>query len=84
MRRVNGVLKEGGLLALSTPNVDGLFPKASYQIGKRIDYWPHPEPPFHLYQFSKQTITALLERTGFRVVEMQDRRIPIGYTYGRA
>ena len=50
---VNRILKEGGIVAVYTPNIDGLFSKLSYKIGNLIKYWPHPEPPAHLFQFPK-------------------------------
>lgn len=82
MLNVNKVLKDEGLLFLSTPNVDGLFPKISYKVSKIINYWQHPEPPWHLFQFSKKTIIKLLELTGFIPLEMAYGRGSIQYTFG--
>jgi 2-polyprenyl-3-methyl-5-hydroxy-6-metoxy-1,4-benzoquinol methylase len=79
---VNRILKDDGIVAISTPNVDGLFPKSSYKVANLLNYWPHPEPPRHLFQFSKKTLKRLLELTGFALVKIQDERIPIGYTFG--
>jgi 2-polyprenyl-3-methyl-5-hydroxy-6-metoxy-1,4-benzoquinol methylase len=76
------VLKEGGVLVLSTPNVAGLFPRLSYRAARWVGRWPHPEPPAHLFQFSKATISRLLEQSGLRVIEILDRRSPLGYTFG--
>ena len=53
-----------------------------YKVAKIIRYWPHPEPPYHLYQFSKKTIQKLLQLTGFEVVEIIDEQIPITYSFG--
>jgi 2-polyprenyl-3-methyl-5-hydroxy-6-metoxy-1,4-benzoquinol methylase len=79
---VNQILNDDGIVVISTPNVDGLFPKLSYKLANLINYWPHPEPPRHLFQFSKKTLNRLLELTGFTLMEIQDERIPIGYTFG--
>jgi SAM-dependent methyltransferase len=76
------VLKEDGLLVLSTPNVAGLFPRLSYRAARWTGRWPHPEPPAHLFQFSKTTITRLLRQNGLLPVEIVDRRIPLAYTFG--
>jgi SAM-dependent methyltransferase len=76
------LLKEGGLLALSTPNVNGVFPRLSFRASEWTRRWPHPEPPRHLFQFSRATIRLLLDRAGFDVVEEIDRRIPLAYTFG--
>jgi SAM-dependent methyltransferase len=65
---IRRLLKPGGLLLQSTPNIDGLFPRLSYALAKRLDYWPHPEPPHHLYQFSDHTLAELTERAGYEVV----------------
>jgi SAM-dependent methyltransferase len=73
------VLRPGGVLALSTPNLGGLFPRLSAPIGRRTGYWTHPEPPAHLFQFSKATVAALLGRTGFSVLAVRHYRIPAKY-----
>lgn len=79
---VNQILKPDGIVAIATPNIDGLFPALSYKVANLLNYWPHPEPPRHLFQFSKKTLSRLLELTGFKVIHIQDERIPIGYTFG--
>jgi 2-polyprenyl-3-methyl-5-hydroxy-6-metoxy-1,4-benzoquinol methylase len=79
---INGMLKDDGIVAISTPNIDGLFPKLSYKIAKLINYWPHPEPPHHLFQFSKKTLGRLLSRTGFTLLAVHHERIPMSYTFG--
>jgi len=76
------VLREEGLLALSTPNIDGIFPRLSYRAAGWTGRWPHPEPPSHLFQFSKETIARLLSRSELEPVEILDRRIPLSYTFG--
>ncbi|UCF08778.1 MAG: class I SAM-dependent methyltransferase [Thermoplasmata archaeon] len=82
MTIVHGILKDDGIVTISTPNIDGLFPRTSYKISSKIKYWPHPEPPHHLFQFSKETISQLLNRTGFEVVDMLDEAIQISYSFG--
>jgi SAM-dependent methyltransferase len=76
------LLAPGGRLWLSTPNVDGIFPKASLRVADRVGAWPHPEPPYHLSQFSEQTIRHTLSLAGFDDVVVTHRRIPLGYTFG--
>jgi 2-polyprenyl-3-methyl-5-hydroxy-6-metoxy-1,4-benzoquinol methylase len=76
------VLKEEGLLALSTPNIGGLFPRLSYRAARWTGRWPHPEPPSHLFQFSKTTISRLLSQSGLAPIQILDRRIPLSYTFG--
>jgi SAM-dependent methyltransferase len=79
---IRRLLRPGGLLLQSTPNIDGLFPRLSYALANRLDYWPHPEPPYHLYQFSDRTLAELTERAGYEVVRIDQTRIQLGYSFG--
>ncbi len=76
------LLKPGGLLLQSTPNIDGLFPRLSYRLAKRLDYWPHPEPPHHLYQFSTRTLTELTAQAGYDPLRIDQTRIGLDYSFG--
>jgi SAM-dependent methyltransferase len=76
------LLRRDGILLVETPNIDGLFPRLSYKVAALLDYWPHPEPPGHLFQFSKKTIGRLLDSAGLRVVEIGDGHIPLSYSFG--
>jgi 2-polyprenyl-3-methyl-5-hydroxy-6-metoxy-1,4-benzoquinol methylase len=82
MNHANKILKDEGIVILLTPNIDGLFPKLSQKVANLIKYWPHPEPPYHLSQFSKTTLYKLLKLTGFEVLQTVDEMIPISYTFG--
>ena len=75
-----GLLRTAGTVALSTPNLDGLFPRLSAPLGRRTGYWTHPEPPAHLFQFSERTVTRLLTVRGFAVGEVLHERTPLKYT----
>jgi SAM-dependent methyltransferase len=61
LARLNGLLRPGGLLYLVTPNIES----ASARILR--GYWWGLRPA-HLYYFSPRTLTAMLEKAGFRVV----------------
>jgi len=82
MLAVNELLKHDGIVAISTPNIDGLFPRLSYHISSLTNQWRHPEPPHHLFQFSKKTVHKLLKLAGFHTLEMYDKRVPIQYSFG--
>jgi 2-polyprenyl-3-methyl-5-hydroxy-6-metoxy-1,4-benzoquinol methylase len=82
MCRVAKLLRPGGVVGLITPNLDGLFSRSSYRVARRINHWPAVAPPAHLFQFSTNSLTALLERVGLRIVELDYRRIPFGYAFG--
>lgn len=76
------LLKKNGMLVISTPNIDGIFPKASLPFASVLKHWPHPEPPYHLYQFSAKTLSRMLEKFGFQVDAVKYESIPLGYSFG--
>lgn len=82
LRDAHKRLAPKGCLWLATPNVDGLFPTASLRAANRVGRWPHPEPPYHLSQFSEATLRDALDRAGFAEVDVTHERIPLGYTFG--
>lgn len=82
MAQAFSLLKPGGWFVLSTPNIDGLFPRLSYKLAHKLDYWPHPEPPYHLYQFSIRTLSAMLEKAGFAPGPVRHSNIDLAYTFG--
>ncbi|MFZ5758887.1 MAG: class I SAM-dependent methyltransferase [Thermodesulfobacteriota bacterium] len=58
---INGLLKNGGQLILSVPDISGL----EVRLFRDRCYTLHV--PQHLSHFTPQTLTRLLEETGFRV-----------------
>jgi len=82
LRRIAELLKDDGVLIFATPNIDGLFPRLSYRVAGLMNYWPHPTPPGHLFQFSKKSIRSVLNKAGFDPVAIEDDRIAIGYSFG--
>lgn len=77
------ILRPGGLLLLTTPNISGLLPTVTYQIfGKLLNAWEHPEPPGHLYQFSWDTLKRIFEQKSFRLYKTRSHMIPLTYTVG--
>ena len=76
------LLRPGGLFLLSTPNIDGLFPRLSRPLARLIGYWPHPEPPYHLTQFSVRTLANMLRAGGFRPGRVFHERMPLAYSFG--
>ncbi len=56
------------------------YPRASYPVGRTTGYWTHPQPPWHLYQFSVATLAQLVNRAGFRVTEVVHQTSPTKYT----
>lgn len=79
---IQRLLKPGGLLLQSTPDIDGLFPRASYALASALDYWPHPEPPHHLFQFSQKTLSAMVAKAGYSVTGARHTGIDLAYSFG--
>lgn len=75
-------LKPGGWLVISTPNIDGLFPRLSYKVAKRLGYWPHPEPPHHLFQFGEAILRRILADQGLVPGPTWHCRIDLSYSFG--
>ncbi len=74
LKRMHRVLKPNGLLALSTMDVDALFPR----LARRR--WPW-YMQMHLVYFSRRTLHNMLTKAGFRVVEMAPHRRVVRLSY---
>ncbi|HET7091235.1 MAG TPA: class I SAM-dependent methyltransferase [Anaerolineae bacterium] len=74
IRRCHSLLKPGGLLVVHTMDIDSPFARL---MGAR---WPWLME-MHLYFFSRRTLTAMLERSGFAVLraEPRGRYLRLGY-----
>jgi SAM-dependent methyltransferase len=67
LRQCHRVLQDGGRLVLTTPNVAGLMSRLFKE------HWMALEPPRHLWLFDPGTLTACVERAGFRVERVMTR-----------
>ena len=65
LRTCHGLLKRGGMLVASVPNIDGL---SSWLTKER---WWGLDLPCHLVHYSPSTLRCSLERAGFRVVDIR-------------
>jgi 2-polyprenyl-3-methyl-5-hydroxy-6-metoxy-1,4-benzoquinol methylase len=78
------VLRPGGLLVLTTPDVGGLVPRVTYALfGRTLGAWEHPTPPGHLVQFARRTLRQALAAEGFEVVRERSEHIPLAYSVGK-
>lgn len=76
--RANELLREGGLVAITTPNVAGL---AALIFRSR---WPHLKAE-HQFYFSPRTLSDLLTRAGFRVLSLKSavKALSLNYIYSQ-
>jgi SAM-dependent methyltransferase len=65
LSRLRGALRPGARLLITTGDVDALSARLT---GRR---WRLMKPPEHLWYFSPRTLTALLARTGYRVLSTE-------------
>jgi 2-polyprenyl-3-methyl-5-hydroxy-6-metoxy-1,4-benzoquinol methylase len=81
MHAAAALLRERGLLVITTPNVDGFVPRVTYcLLGRTLGAWEHPTPPHHLYQFSKRTLSTMLNDLGFEIDACHTRPMGLRYT----
>ncbi|MFQ5341116.1 MAG: methyltransferase domain-containing protein [Anaerolineae bacterium] len=66
LRRIAGIVRPGGWICTHTMDVGSLFARV---MGRR---WPWLME-MHLYYFSRVTLAAMLQRAGFRVVDVSAR-----------
>jgi len=64
---INKILKTGGILALSTGNINANIPK------NNLSEWKMLMPPWHLFYFSKETINKILKESGFEIIKLKTR-----------
>src|SRR6185436_10779628 len=74
LRRLRRLLKPGGLLALSTMDVDAPVARL---LGR---HWPW-YMQMHLFYFSRRTLRQIVEQAGFRVIEVRRHRRIVHLSY---
>jgi 2-polyprenyl-3-methyl-5-hydroxy-6-metoxy-1,4-benzoquinol methylase len=84
LREVSRVVRPDGLVVISTPNVEGLLPRWTYQLfGKTLGAWEHPTPPGHVYQFSEKTLNMTLKQADLLYIDGETFEIYRPYTVGQ-
>ena len=67
LKKVYRILKANGILVVDVPNAGGLGAKI---LGNR---WPYRLPEEHKYQFTKDSLIEVFEKSGFRVMHFESR-----------
>jgi SAM-dependent methyltransferase len=71
LEMVKGLLKEGGYIAGSVPNIERLFVEMDW---KNYFHWDYP--PHHFLRFSKSSLEKALNFSGFKDVEVYKLDFP--------
>lgn len=83
MQKAKNLLKVGGKIVLSTPNLNSFFPKYSYVVSKITGIiWSHPSPPYHLFEFSDKEFVKFLKKEGFEIEKISYSNISLAYSLG--
>jgi 2-polyprenyl-3-methyl-5-hydroxy-6-metoxy-1,4-benzoquinol methylase len=74
LRAIRAALRPGGVLAISTMDIDAAFPRLA---GRR---WPW-YMQMHLVYFSRRTLAEMLRREGFHIAEVRSHRRTVRVSY---
>ncbi len=78
--RARRLLRPGGVVALTFPNVEGLYPRATRRlIAERTGVWEQAELPAHLFDFSPRTARLVLRRAGLEATTVRTSSIPFDF-----
>ena len=67
LKEINRILKPKGLLIISVPNID------SFESKIFKEKWTCLDVPRHLYHFNLKTLTPLLQKHNFEIIEVKSK-----------
>jgi 2-polyprenyl-3-methyl-5-hydroxy-6-metoxy-1,4-benzoquinol methylase len=76
LKKINKLLVKNGILIIATPNV------SSWEFKLFNKNWGAFEVPRHLFLFNKQTLSKLLRKTGFKVIDIKKEIYPASSLIG--
>lgn len=66
IKECSRVLKKGGTIVISTPNLDCIWSKSTFILHRLFKIpWSSVTPPYHLFQFSFDNLNRLMKQKGF-------------------
>jgi hypothetical protein len=74
MEKISGLIRPGGWLLIEIPNIDGWskrWVRFITRTGLHRRRFPPDLVPGHCCEYSRQSFTALLERTGYRLLRWE-------------
>lgn len=75
------ILKKNGIIIISTPNTNSLFPKMTKCVYEKFGLmWSHPTPPYHLFDFSDKNLILLLKKNGLKIERITYFKISLSYS----
>jgi len=82
LEEIRRILSDDGIIFFDTPNVESLMRQIAhwlYRITGGLFKYPVKKlyHQFHLYYFSIKTLKMLLDKSGFEIIELKKKTIPI-------
>jgi SAM-dependent methyltransferase len=82
LRSVRERMAAGGILYVQTPNCESVIYKLGWQICRATNGRPRGSvgrlfPPQHIQYFNRRGFQLLARRTGFEIVDIQTRTLPV-------
>lgn len=74
LESAHNILKSNGLIVLEFPSADSL----SFKILK--DYWYWVSAPYHLYYYTKKSMEILLNKCGYKIIDINYLKQGWGWT----
>ena len=75
--KCSSFLKRGGLIGITTPNIDCPWSKTNLWLYKIFGIpWSSVTPPYHLFQFNPNNLDILMKESGFDLIASKFLRIP--------
>jgi ubiquinone/menaquinone biosynthesis C-methylase UbiE len=81
LKEIYRILKRGGRLILSTPNIAHLQNRLRYTLSKKslVTEMRKPKNPYHKQEYTSEQLVKLLETTGFKIERRWGQILPFPF-----